>query len=34
MKFDWLSILQVLNEYPLQWSDMNVARCIDNTFFF
>jgi len=35
MKFlDWLSILLVLNEYPVQWSVMNVARSIDNTFFF
>jgi len=35
MKFlDRLSILQVLSEYPVQWSVMNVARSIDNTFFF
>jgi len=35
MKFlDWLSILLVFNEYPVQWSVMNVARSTDNTFFF
>jgi hypothetical protein len=34
MKFDWLSILQVLNEYPLQWSDMNVARTIERYIYF
>jgi len=35
MKFlDWLSILEVLNEYPVQWSVINVARSINNKFFF